>query len=235
MKRLLRPFALVLCQAAFFTHTALAGGIITEMTEPMYKSYEAQAIKWRDLIGQDERGFYPAFGGAGVQGGKYIVLFRFQPPNVKPINFYGRHLSVIFDSMSNLVGMLRVKPEWSDMGGVSHKRAAETAVLFIRRYVPALWRFANSQSVRTRELEIKRDDGSSAYIEGALSTFYDNKRNTYFFVMVAPDGSVMAFERDLHGEEVDFGRSEENWLYDFYLQKALEAGQEPKEQGRPEE
>lgn len=223
LKRLFQIFAFVLYQTALFTSAASADAIITEMTEPMYESYEAQAIKWLGMVGRDEWNFYPAFGGAGVQRGKYMILFRFQPPGTEPINFYRRHFSVIFDSMSNLVGMLRFKPEWSGMGAFSHKRAAETATLFIRRYIPALWRFIKSQSVSECEFEIKLEDGSSAYIEGVLSTFYDNKRKTYFFVMIAPDGSVMAFERDLPDQDVDFGRSEENWLYDHYLQKALKS------------
>lgn len=211
---------LVLCLTFFFAPAASADGIITEMTDTMYRSYEAQAVKWRGLLG-GEANFYPAFCGAGVQGGKYVVLFRFQPPGTKPINFFGRHFSVIFDSRSNLVGMLRIRPEWAGMDAASASRAEATAALFIRRYVPALWRFIKSQKVEIREFEIMREDGREASISGVLSTFYDHKRNTTFFVMVAPDGSVMAFERDLPNGGVDFGRAVENWLYDAYLYKAL--------------
>lgn len=215
-----RVLALVLCLTFFFAPVALADGIITEMTETMYRSYEAQAVKWRDLLG-GAAGFYPAFCGAGVQGGKYVVLFRFQPPGTKPVNFFGRHFSVVFDSKSNLVGMLRIKPEWTGMSAASVSRAEATAALFIRRYVPALWRFIKSQKAEVREFELIREDGRAGYISGVLLTFHDHKRNTNFFVMVAPDGSVMAFERDLPYAEIDFGRSVENWLYDAYLYKAL--------------
>lgn len=215
-----KALAIVLCLTFFSAPAALADGIITDMTDTMFRSYEAQAVKWRDLLG-GEAGFYPAFCGAGVQGGKYVVLFRFQPPGTKPVNFFGRHFSVIFDSKSNLVGMLRIKPEWAGMGAASVNRAEATAALFIRRYVPALWRFIKSQKVEIRELEIMRGDEIEASISGVLSTFFDHKRNTTFFVMVAPDGSVMAFERDLPNSGIDFGRSAENWLYDAYLYKAL--------------
>lgn len=215
-----RASAIVLCLAFFFVPAALAGGIITEMTKPMYNSYEAQAVKWRDLLG-GAANYYPAFSGAGIQGGRYVVLFRFQPPGTKPVNFFGRHLSVIFDNKSNLVGMLRVKPEWIGMSAASVSRAEATAALFIRRHVPALWRFIKSQQVEPREFEITREDGRAAHISAVLLTFHDHKRSTYFFVMIAPDGSVMAFERDLPNAEIDFGRSVENWLYDASLYKAL--------------
>lgn len=200
---------------------ASAGGIITEMTEPMYRSYEAQAVKWRDLVGKAEEGFYPAFRGAGIQGGKYVVLFRFQPPGTEPINFFGRHFSVIFDSRGDLVGMLRIKPEWIGLPPVNSNSAEAAAAIFIRRYVPSLWRFIKSQRVEAHSLETKRDDGSSASIAVVLSTFYDHKRNTWFFVLVAGDGSVMGFERDLPGSEADFGKSMGSWLYDAYLYEAL--------------
>lgn len=215
-----RTLAIVLGLTFFFAPAALAGGIITEMTDTMYRSYEAQAVKWRDLLG-GEASFYPAFCGAGVQGGRYVVLFRFQPIGTKPVNFFGRHFSVIFDNKGNLVGMLRMRPEWAVAAPPSTSRAEATAALFIRRHVPALWRFIKSQKVEIREFPIMREDGSEASVSGVLSTFYDHKRNTVFFVMVAPDGSVMAFERDLPNAEVDFGRSVENWLYDAYLHKAL--------------
>lgn len=215
-----RALALILSLTLFFVPAASADGIITEMTEPMYRSYEAQAVKWRGLLG-GAANYYPAFSGAGIQGGRYVVLFRFQPPGTKPINFFGRHFSVIFDSKSNLVGMLRIKQEWIGMSAASVNRAEATAALFIRRHVPALWRFIKSQQVEPREFESAREDGRAASISGVLLTFYDHKRSTYFFVMIAPDGSVMAFERDLPDAEMDFGRSAENWLYDAYLYKAL--------------
>lgn len=215
-----KALAVVLCLTFFSVPASWADGIITDMTETMFRSYEAQAVKWRDLLG-GEASFYPAFCGAGVQGGKYVVLFRFQPPGTKPVNFFGRHFSVIFDSKSNLVGMLRIKPEWAGMSAASVNRAEATAALFIRRYVPALWRFIKSQKVEIREFEIMREDETETSISGVLSTFYDHKRDTTFFVMVAPDGSVMAFERDLPNDGIDFGRAVENWLYDAYLYKAL--------------
>lgn len=210
-----------ICLVFALASTVSAGGLIVDMTDSMYKSYEAQAIKWRNLVGRGEEGFYPAFCGAGVQDGKYVVLFRFQPKDTQPINYFGRHLSVIFDSRSDLVGMLRIKPEWAGLPPVGSKGAEATAALFIRRYVPALWRFIKSQKVETRSLEIKRPDGGSASIAAVMSTFYDHKRNTWFFVLVAGDGSVMAFERDLPSAEIDFGESTENWLYDAYLYKEL--------------
>lgn len=216
-----RSSVLILCLMLVFAFTASAGTIITDMTEPMYKSYEAQAIKWRDLVGRGEESFYPAFRGAGIQGGKYVVIFRFQPPGTQPINFFGRHFSVIFDNRSDLIGMLRIKPEWVGLSPASRNNAEAAAALFIRRYVPSLWRFIESQNVETRRFEIVRDDDSSDSIAVVLSTFHDHKRDTWFFVLVAPDGSVMAFERDLPNSEIDFGESMENWLYDAYLYKTL--------------
>lgn len=216
-----RSLVLALCLMLFLASAVFAGGIITDMTEPMYMSYEAQAIKWRDLVGRGEEGFYPAFRGAGVQGGKYVILFRFQPASTQPINYFGRHFTVIFDSRSDLVGMLRIKPEWVGASPVGIKSAEATAVLFIRRYVPSLWRFVKSQMTELRSLEILRDDGSVGSVAAVLSTFYDHKRNTWFFVLVAPDGSVMAFERDLPNAEIDFGEAAGNWLYDAYLYRAL--------------
>lgn len=221
MLRILSAFVLFLILAP----DASEGGIITEMTEPMYRSYEAQAVKWRDLVGRSESGFYPAFSAAGVQNGRYVVLFRFQPPDTKPINFFGRHFSVIFDSKSNLIGMLRIKPEWAGMSPVSVRSAEATSALFIRRHVPALWRFIKSQETETRSFTIRNDGGGEVTVFGVLSTFRDSKRNTWFFVMIAPDGSAMAFERDLPSGVVDFGESVENWLYDAYLYKALAAAE----------
>lgn len=199
-----------------------AAGIITEMSEPHYQSCLAQAVKWRDLLSQGGRHFYPAFACAGVLNGSYVVLFRFQPPDTEPLNFFGRHFSVLFDSDSDLIGMLRVKPEWADMSRADQKRAAATSALFIRRFTPGLWRYVGSQTVKHRDFEFRRSDGSAAVIKGVLSTFYDSKRRTYFFVMAAPDGSVMAFERNLQSGAVDFGETGRNWLYDAYLREILE-------------
>lgn len=218
-------FALsLLVLSARYTST---GEIITEMSVPQYLSYEAQAIKLRDQVARDERDFYPAFCGAGMLNGSYVILFRFQPPDTEPINFYGRHFSVLFDSKSDLIGMLRVKPEWAKMSRADRGRAEATAMLFIRIFAPSLWRYTKSRTVEMRDFKVSRDGDETSIIEGVLSLFYDQKRKTYFFVLVAPDGTVMAFERDLPNDAVDFGQAEETWLYDSYLEKSLvQSGQE---------
>lgn len=101
------------------------------------------------------------------------------------------------------------------------KRAADMALIFIRTYTPSLWRCVKSQVVEERDLEVKRGDGRSAAIKGVLSVFFDHRKKNWFFVLIAPDGSVMAFERNLPDEVIDFGQSSGNWLYDAYLEEAL--------------
>lgn len=197
-----------------------AGEIIQEMTVPQYLSYEAQAVKWRDLVAWDEKGFLPVFSGVGVLNGAYVILFRFQPSGTERVDLYGRHFSVLFDNKSDLIGMLRVKPEWAEMGRANFKRAA-AAMFFIRRFTPELWRYTKSQTLETRDIEVKRPDGRMSVVKGVLSLFYDSKRKTYFFVLIAPDGTVMVFERNLPSYAEDFGWAGENWLYDSCLEKAL--------------
>lgn len=221
MKRIWMGIALSLLCLTVFAGLAPAGGIITEMTVPQYKSYYAQAVKWRNIVAREERHFYPAFSGAGVLNGSYTIIFRFQPTGTDAINFHGRHLSVLFDSRSDLIGMLRIKPEWPDMSRPDTKRAAERALIFIRTYTPSLWRYVNSQVVEERDLEIKREDGRPAVIKCVLSVFFDHRKKNWFFVLIAPDSSVMAFERNLPEETIDFGKSSGNWLYDAYLEEAL--------------
>lgn len=216
----------ILLLTFMLTARASASGIITEMSVPQYNSYHAQAEKWRDIVALDERQFFPAFSGAGVLNGRYVIIFRFQPPGTEPVNFNGRHFSVLFDSRSDLIGMMRVRPEWADMERAEQRRAALTAVQFIRRYTPALSRYTRTQLLEERNLEVRRENGQEATIDGQLSIFYDDRRRTYFFVMVAPDGTVMAFERNLPSEAIDFGRAEGNWLYDSYLEDALRKSQE---------
>lgn len=221
----------IMCLLMFCTPSADAGDIITYMTTPQYNSYLAQAEKWRGLLARDEGNFFPAFSGAGIFNGSYVIIFRFQPPGTTSINFYGRHFSVLFDSKSDLIGMLRVKPEWTKMDRPDQKRAAATAILFIRRFTPALWRYTKSQIVKARDMEVIREDGQEATIKGVLSVFYDDRRETYFFVMIAPDGTVMAFERNLPDGAIDFGLAGRNWLYDSYLRDALEKSKDARTNG----
>jgi len=211
------------CVFAQFAPGVIYGEIITEMTEPHYNSLLAQAEMWRDVIAVEEKSFYPAFAAAGIQNGMYVVFFRFQPPGTEPVNFHGRHFSVMFDSGSNLVGMARIRPEWAGMNAASERRAADMALLFIRRFTPGLWRFRNSQLLEARSIEVKRESGENAVIETMMSFFYDDRRQSGFFVMVAPDGSVMAFERNVSPVAAKEGLVEENWLYDTYLERVLKA------------
>lgn len=221
MKRIWMGIALPLLCLTVFAGLAAASGIITEMTVPQYKSYYAQAVKWLNMIAREERHFYPAFSGAGILNDRYTIIFRFQPAGTNSVNFHGRHFSVLFDSRSDLIGMLRIKPEWADMNRSDKKRAADRALVFIGTYTPSLWRCVKSQEVEERDLEVKREDGRSAIIKGVLSVFFDHRKNNWFFVLVAPDGSVMAFERNLPDKAVDFGQSSGNWLYDAHLEEAL--------------
>lgn len=201
-------------------------GIITEMSQPHYNSLLAQAQKWRDAVSPEEKDFYPSFSGAGKFSGRYVALFRFQPPGSEPINFFGRHFSVLFDSSGILVGMMRMKPEWAGMSRANQERAAETALLFVRRFTPGLWRFRESQSIYSYSIEVKRENAGLAAIEAVLSVFYDSRRKNYFFVMVAPDGSVMAFERDVPQAVVDSNNIGHNRLYDTYLEQVLKTKQQ---------
>lgn len=199
--------------------TADTGALHTEMTEPQYKSYLGQALMWQARLAVDEKKFYPAFYATGVMNRTFLILFRFQPENTDTLNLYGPHMSILFDSRSDLVGMVRVKPEWAGQSRVSDKTAVERGAAFIWSYAPDLFRFVNSPDILDYQVEARKNGGALQQVDGVLVRYTDTRSGRCFFVIVAPDKSVMAFERNVKWDPSHHSRQNESFLYDAWLEK----------------
>lgn len=217
---LLLPLILLLALAArpCFAEPE-SGALSTAMSEPQYQSYLGQALMWQRRLAVEEKKFVPAFYATGVMNHTFLILFRFQPGDSGSLNLYGRHMTILFDSRSDLVGMVRVKPDWAEMTRVDDKTAVERAAAFVWDHAPELFRYVESHDVLGYTIDTQKKNGERTRIEGALVKYMDTKRGTCFFVVIAPDKSVMAFERNIIWDEKHGRRQNESFLYDTWLEK----------------
>jgi hypothetical protein len=219
-----RPFAVGLsffaalvlaCAAGVFCPVAVlaAADVAIESIDRDSVSFR-RAMQLKAWIADSERcggldAYRPVLFVRGRMNGLPVFLYRFQPPDSPVRRFHGPHLSLLLDEQGNLRGMARVDPSLAGKPAVDRDLARKTARRFIERYAPDLAPSLPSERLRAFPLRIAPSSGD-VVIDGVMAKYRNRDDGRYFFVIVAPDGRPMIFDR-----------AGERWLYDDWLEERL--------------
>lgn len=70
-----------------------------------------------------------------------------------------------------------------------------------------------------RHEEVINIDGIKTKVAGMKVKCRNLEDGLYFWIVIAPDKSVMIFERDIQWDFIKAGRQTEKWLHDNWFQK----------------
>lgn len=148
-----------------------------------------------------------------------ITLSRYQPQTSDSIRYGYAHVSFVLDTDGGLKGFTRMNPQLAVGEQVSKERAEMIARKFLAEYARDLLLVMDVQWVGPHDEVVLDTDGKEITLTGMKVKSRSTDNGLYFWVVVAPDSSVMVFERDISWDFIRAGRQTEKWLHDSWLKK----------------
>ncbi|EKC9275614.1 hypothetical protein OQF52_004955 [Salmonella enterica] len=165
-------------------------------------------------------GYNKIFQSSVKHNGIDATLIRYEKDS-KTIHYGHANVSFLISKNLRLEGLSWLLPEYRDTGKQLTKNQAESiAVNFLTIYAPDLLDNYKIQWIDRHE-EIIDIDEKKTTIAGMKVKFRNIKDGLYFWVIVAPDGSVIIFERDIEWDFIKAGRQTEKWLHDSWLKNKI--------------
>lgn len=149
-----------------------------------------------------------------------VYIYRFERGNPPTLNLYHAHITVIVDSRKRLKGFSRTHERMSGKNNLSDDKCRQLAKSFIKQYAPDL------VDIRFQWVDIHQESlidtsNNKTEIQGKWVKYKEPKNGHYLWVILAPDGSIMEFDRDIVWSFFRGGRVNELWLRDDWLGKRI--------------
>lgn len=179
-----------------------------------------QVEKYKEALAPNEAGYKMVFYLKDKINDDNVHIFRFEPEPSRSITLYGPHVTVIFDEQNKLKGFARMNQTMAGENNMEENQGKLLAMNFLKQYAPDLvnskYQWSNSH---TEKLIDK--SGEETIINGSWVKYRANKSGEYLWVILAPNGTVMEFDRDIVWSFFRGGRVNELWLRDEWLEKWL--------------
>lgn len=172
------------------------------------------------LLSNDELNFNLVLTHKGKHNQQAVTLYRFEPQQTLQLN--SQHTSFLLDDESGkLQGFVRLLPQYqSSQEQVTKDKALEITLKFLQEFAPDLLINYKNNWIDTHD-EVIMVDGGKVSLTGMKVKCRDLNTGLYFWTIIAPDGSVMVFERDVEWDFIRAGRQTQKWLHDSWLVKKL--------------
>ncbi|SUB83245.1 Inner membrane transport protein ynfM [Pragia fontium] len=155
----------------------------------------------------------------GLMDKQPITLSRYQPQTSDSIRYGYAQVSFVLDTEGRLKGFARMNPQLAVGQQVSKENAETIARDFLAEYAADLLPVMDVQWVAPHDEVVLDTDGKKITLTGMKVKSRNRDNGLYFWVIVAPDSSVMVFERDINWDFIRAGRQTEKWLHDSWLKK----------------
>lgn len=103
---------------------------------------------------------------------------------------------------------------------LTEEKSKELALSFLKQYAPDLINI-KFQWIDDQFFSLQDEENKTVNIQGKWVKFKDNKTGYYLWVIIAPDGSIIEFDRDIYWNFFRGGRIHELWLRDDWFNKRL--------------
>lgn len=190
----------------------------TEMIEQQNTMKQIIREDFQLLMSQEELMWPLVFSKTGLHGEAPVTLFRFEPHN--SFELYSEHSSILINDKTNeLQGFVRLRPQYKkDAPQVTKSKAESVMVNFISQYAPSLKNNYKIQWIEPHDENIVINN-QSINIRGMKVKCRDLNTGLYFWTIVAPDDTIMVFEKDIEWDFIRAGRQTQKWLHDEWLAK----------------
>lgn len=150
-----------------------------------------------------------------------VYIYRFEPDGEPgKINLHHTHVTVIIDNKEKLKGFAHISPQMQGANSLGEERCRELTLSFLKKYAPDLFN-SSFQYVNNQKFPLIDKSGKRTDLNGKWVKYRERESGEYLWVMLAPDGSVIEFDRDIVWSFFKGGRVNELWLRDEWLGKKL--------------
>lgn len=149
-----------------------------------------------------------------------VHIFRFEPESSTNVTINGAHVTVILDENNKLKGFAQLSEAMTGKNEIDEKEGMIQALLFFKKHAPDL-NDAKYQWSDSHEEKLIGSDGKEKKINGKWVKYRDEKTGQYLWVILAPDKTIMEFDRDIIWSFFRGGRVNELWLRDSWFNKWL--------------
>jgi len=149
-----------------------------------------------------------------------VYIYRFEPGNSPALNLHHAHITVIVDSRNKLKGFARTDEKMAGNNTMDDDKCRQLALAFINEYAPDLTdiRF---QWINNQQISLTDNSNNKKELTGKWVKYREAKSGHYLWVILAPDGRIMEFDRDIVWSFFRGGRVNELWLRDEWLAKRM--------------
>ena len=193
----------------------------TSMTSTQLAKISTQlSPNFQQLLPDNELNFNLVLTHKGLHNKQPVTLYRFEPQETMHLN--SQHVSFLLDDNSNkLQGFVRLLPQYqSTKAQVTKDKALAITLKFLETYAPDLLKNYNNNWIDTHDEEIMVN-GKKVTLTGMKVKCRDLNTGLYFWTIIAPDETIMVFERDVEWDFIRAGRQTQKWLHDSWLRKKL--------------
>lgn len=217
---------------SFFLKNCLLIGILFIICFPVYTQNNipmneqgqmllSAAITFKDKISPDAKDYNLVSSLKNKINDDNVFIFRFEPIPSKSLTLHGEHATVILDTQSRLKGYSHISPKMKGSNDIPERQAMVLAIEFFHDYARDIYKSTDFQWTNSHKEKVKGNDGKEISISGSWVKFREKQTGEYLWVILAPDGSIMEFDRDIVWSFFKGGRVNELWLRDEWLGKWL--------------
>lgn len=180
--------------------------------------YLAIAQGFKSAIAPDAKNYSLVYSLKDKINDDVVYIYRFEPGNAPTLNLYRTHITVIVDSKNKLKGFARTDEKMSVKNKLDDDKCRQLALAFIKKYAPDLADI-KFQWIDTHEESFIDNSKNKSLLQGKWVKYKESKNGHYLWVILAPDGRIMEFDRDIVWSFFRGGRVNELWLRDDWFGK----------------
>lgn len=149
-----------------------------------------------------------------------VYIYRFEPGNHQALNLHHAHITVIVDGRKMLKGFAWTDGKMSGTNNLDDDKCKQLALAFFKQHAPDLTNI-RFQWIDTQKIRFIDTNNDPKELTGKWVKYKEAGSGHYLWVILAPDGRIMEFDRDIVWSFFRGGRVNELWLRDEWLSKRI--------------
>ena len=151
-----------------------------------------------------------------------VYIYRFEATgNPGDFNLHYTHITIIVDSKKRLKGFSQITESMRGENNLGDSECRQLALSFLKKYASDLKK-TDFQWIDDQKISfLNTTSWKKESLNGKWVKFRDNETGYYLWVILAPDGSIMEFDRDIFWSFFRGGRVNELWLRDDWFGKRI--------------
>lgn len=184
------------------------------------KKYLSVAVDFKSAIAPGTEDYNLVYSLKDRINDDIVYIYRFEPGNPQTLNLHHAHITVIVDSSKKLKGFAWTDEKMSGKNNLDDNKCKQLALAFFKQHAPDLTKIS-FQWVDTQRIRIIDKNNDPKELTGKWVKYKEVNSGHYLWVILAPDGRVMEFDRDIVWSFFRGGRVNELWLRDEWLGKRI--------------